>query len=425
MRPRIKYEVDCHTDGECLELVNASCVVLGMGPLPAIGVEAGDDLDYVLANINARLDGLTSNASGENSFTNVGNGAQVWAGRNSRFVDQFRTLRAGLGTGITIQEKETEIGFSVDTDWLHDRVVDIVESMYPQQHSLPDNETMLSPISPLGVKTLSGTIGTELSEGVDGPEVNETVTQFNDGLATLESKVNEVVTQFNNGLATLESKVKAAGSKVDLKINAYEGTIKKLEDSTNTLDKKIGDTNEALMSTNSEVTKVQGQLKSLLTKRVPTLETKVEELGSEINTLGIKVNKEWKLKHQTVEETLSQLTSVVETLQNTIQEQDKTIRRLSNQLRTNGSVEMVHNDGILTLRYKGGATIGSFNLCEVTEGCISVQPRWVVTGKIGQSASRDTFVLDANGPYLFRQIVDINEKSPSYGQEKWVITASK
>ena len=423
MRPRTQYEVNCHPgEGECLELINASCVVLGMGPLPALGVDSGDDLEYILTNLNSVLSGLDSTATGSFKFTNIGNGAEVWAGVNNKLIGQFRTLRGG--TGINVEESNTEIKIGVDTDWLHDAVKDILN----QYGALPMSvgyETMGLPEKEPAPKVM--TMGLlQPPELEPTPEIQLMGVQEEE-LQGLETRINEQVnwllSEVNSAVQGIDAKTTAANNKVDLKVKVLGREVEKVDAFTHTLDNEIRGVDRELVAVKTKVDSDSQVLYDLTQRTIPEVEVRTETLEAELSTLKVKVNKEWNLKQKNSEVILEDLVQSVKELQDTVTEQDRTIRRLRNQVQANSNIEMVVKDGILSLGYKGGVTIGSVNLCDVTNNCKNTKPNWTVSGKIGTSSSRDSFTPSADGEYLYRELVDINEDSPTYGQSKWAITS--
>lgn len=425
MRPRIQYEVNCHPgEGECLELINASCVVLGIGPLDAIGAEVGDDLEYILSNINSRLNGLESSSTGEYAFTNIGNGAQVWAGPNSRLVGQFRTFRGG--DGIEITESASEIRVGIDTDWLYDRIKGVLDDYQVIPTSVGwESMGRIEPSEPVLLSVPEPTVPEPKRTAMTLPVVEDsTEERINEIEGRIYEHLNQITNEVGKSLNVIEDKVSRSNGKTELKVNSLGSKIDKIEKVQDELSGNLEEIEKKQVSTTKEISGLKGTVGKVTTKDIPTLNAKVEAIESDVNSLNIRISKELKLKQSTTDETIKGLVTAVETLYSTIEEQNQTIRRLKNQIQVASNIEMTHKNGILTLAHKGGTTIGSIDLCEVTDSCNSVQPKWTITGKIGTSSSRDRFVLDANGPYLYRQVVDINENSPTYGQEKWVITTS-
>lgn len=423
MRPRTQYEVNCHPgEGECLKLVNASCVVLGMGPLSALGADSGDDLEYILTNLNSVLAGLDSTATGNFKFTNIGNGAEVWAGVNNKLLGQFRTLRGG--TGINIEETSTEIKIGVDTDWFHDAVEDILNQYggmpmstgyetirLPEEEPAPKLMTMGLPQPP----ELEPTPEIQLM-GVQEEELHDLETRINE-------QVNWLLGEVNSAVQYIDSKTSTANNKVDLKVKVLGREVEKVDTFTRTLDNEIREVDRGLVAIKTKVDSDSQVLSNLTQKTIPEVEIRTETLETELSTLKVKVNKEWNLKQKNSEVTLEGLVQSVKELQDTVTKQDRTIRRLRNQVQASSNIEMSVKDGILTLGYKGGVTFGSVNLCDVANNCKSTKPNWTVSGKVGTSSSRDSFTPSADGEYLYRELVDINEDSPTYGQNKWALAS--
>lgn len=106
----------CPRTCECAMEISALCVVYEGKDLETLGVKKCDRLEYILSLIDKYFAYLELMIMDKFVAENVGGGSEVYKGKNSEGVEEFRTLIGVEGVDV-IQNLDT-IVFSINTEWL-------------------------------------------------------------------------------------------------------------------------------------------------------------------------------------------------------------------------------------------------------------------------------------------------------------------
>lgn len=112
----------------CSTFTDAKCMQYTGTPLVPLGVTKGDSLENILMNINDMFSGIYIDI--DNSFLaeNVGDGVGVYKGVNDDGVDEFKTLKEGMG--VLIENKGDTVDIKIDTVWLEGYLKSFIQGQW-------------------------------------------------------------------------------------------------------------------------------------------------------------------------------------------------------------------------------------------------------------------------------------------------------
>lgn len=207
-RQRKTYEVDCpHPDRDCREIYDTACVVYdSQRELETLGVQKGDDLEYILSQLDRTVKALIDRGDGYSSkITNVGRGASLWnSGLNkSSTLSEMKSLREA--PGINIKEGQNEVSIGVNTAWMNtfvgkkskqvvkEQLVDFKEEI-PSMEDLENTNNLIELVD----QEVEG-IGESLNE-----IENKIQAQDQETLA-----INDILIQISSLISSMETRVMA------------------------------------------------------------------------------------------------------------------------------------------------------------------------------------------------------------------------
>lgn len=106
----------------CTNPIDSKCVNYTSTNLDNIGVETGNNIEYILKKINDLIGSIRHEIVNSliRIFINVGKGKELYKGQNINGIDEFRTLDTNESINL-IQNDET-LYFKVDEDWFNSKV---------------------------------------------------------------------------------------------------------------------------------------------------------------------------------------------------------------------------------------------------------------------------------------------------------------